>query len=234
MMPFLTICKHSIILISLTALSQALWSEAKTIRIKVPEGYDEITYDASRVNLQNLNRWVTLSPVLSQNNGYLVPEDPLLCDIKDPAYTGCGREQVWLNINNAKHSQQKIQERLERLNREQFPPEFAPIVSYFRAVQSFALWRNQQEINYFETRNIASIEKAYTPLGLDAKVSCVGVLEQIRNSSNQLRAWNLVVNDWHNCMWQEFTKATGEYPQQAWDTALKVQGIREHLVVQEN
>lgn len=218
----------------LIGLCQALLSQEKTIKLKVPEGYDEITYDASQTTPQELDYWLTLSPVISQNNGYLVPENPLLCNIDDRAYTGCGHEQVSLNRGNAKRNQEKIQERLERLSVTQFPSEFEPIVSYFRAVQAFGLWRNQQEIDYFENRNFDSLGKPYESLGIDPKVACSGVLQRIRTLSDPARAWNLVVNDWQNCMWREAVKAIGEYPKQAWDAALKAKGIREHLVLQEN
>ncbi len=222
------------LLVSWIGLSQAAWSETKTIRIRVPEGYDEITYDVSRISRHDLDHWLTLSPVLSQNTFYLFPENPQQCHSEDPAYVGCGREQVGLNRSNAKLNQEKIQARLKRLEVKQFPPDFATVVSYFHAVQSFGLWRNQQEIAYFETRKAESLERDYAPLGLHPKVSCAGVLQQIRTSLNPLSVWHSVVFDWDNCTWRQARKSLGEYPQQAWDTALKLEGIREHLVLEEN
>jgi hypothetical protein len=218
----------------LTLICQALWSQEKTIQIKVPEGYDEITYDASQVSRQDLDRWFTLSPVLSQNTNYLVPEDSLMCPVDDKAYVGCGREQVRLNHNNAERNQDKIRTRLQHLNTKELPPEFDPIIAYFRAVQSFALWRNQHEIDYAETRDVGTLERSYSPLALDPKLSCAGVLQQVRTSDDPLSAWHLVMYDWQNCMWRAASKSIGGYPQQAWSSALHNLGIREHLVVQEN
>ena len=231
-MLFLTTCNRITFLVGLTCFCQALQGQDKTIRINVPEGYDEITYDTSRVSQQDLDHWLTLSPVLSQNTNYLIPEDISWCPVYDHAYVGCGREHVF-NQNNAELSQDRIRARLKRLNAKEFPPEFQSIVSYFRAVQSFYLWRNQQEIDYAESRSVEKLERAYAPLNIDPKGSCSDVLQQIRASSDPLSAWHLMLYEWGNCVWRGAVKSIGQYPQQTWNDALNKLGIREHLVVVE-
>lgn len=214
--------------------SHVVASNIKTVNIRVPEGHDEITYDADRVSLGDLKHWLTLSPVLSQNSDLLVPENVLSCYSQDAAYTNCGpRWSIWLNISNAMHTQEKIKDRLNRLNHEEFPPDFRPIVDYFRAVQSFGLWLNREEIEFFQTKNVSLLEKKYPALNLNPGSSCSSELDAVRKSTDEISEWKLVVFQWHNCMWKQFTAARGSYPQAVWDEALKSRGIRERLVVEE-
>jgi hypothetical protein len=223
---------RALLLLAATAFSVVAASSIETIRIRVPEGYDEVTYDASRVKPEDLKQWLTLSPVLSQNTNYLVPENVSLCIIDDPGYTGCGREQTTLNIANARHGQERIRKRLKALSKAEFPSEFAPIVDYFRAVQSFALWQNQQEIAYFETKDISFLQRRYETI--DPKISCAGVLDLIRRIQDQKTARNAVRFQWENCMSEQVRMKLGGYPQEVWNSALSKRGIRERLVVEEN
>lgn len=218
----------------LAACGHLAAGDMKTLIVPVPEGHDEVTYDASRIHLSELQQWLTLSPILSENNGLLVPQNVLSCDITDPRYKHCGNEwSIWLNAGNASATQERIRERLERLQTEQFPSDFSPIVDYFRAVQSFALWINQQEITFFDTRDVSLLESKYPTLNIDTKTACAKELDAIRKSSDEITEWKLVVFEWHNCVWKQFRARVGGYPQAAWDAALSARGIHEHLVVEE-
>ena len=226
--------KNLLTLLAVGCLSMAA-SNIRTLTLRVPEGHDDITYDADRVSVNDLNHWLTLSPVLSQNTGLLVPEGVVSCDNQDSAYTNCGPKwSIWLNTSNATHNQERIQSRLVRLNHEEFPSDFRPIVDYFKAVQSFGLWLNQREIEFFRKRNLSLLEDEYPALHLDSKVTCSSELDAIRKSTDEISEWKLVIFQWHNCLWKQFTAATGGYPQAVWDQALKSRGIQEHLVVVED
>jgi hypothetical protein len=234
MMQFPTTFRYLLLLlVGLTVTGQALLAEEKTIRINVPEGYDEVSYDPGRVTRQELDHWLLLSPVISQNNYFLVPEDPNTCAHTDPTYIPCENDMRTYISANAKHSQDRIRRRLDRLDATQFPPEFESVVSWFRTVQSFGLWRNQQQIDYFETHDIASLERPYEPAGLATRTVCSAVVKQIRESLDPDDAAHIVFTDWHNCTWNGVTKQIGPYPQNAWDAAMKAHGVREHLVVVE-
>jgi hypothetical protein len=64
------LCLLSILAVSLCVGA----SYVKILTLRVPEGHDDIFYDASRVNVKDLKHWLTLSPVLSQNDNFLYPE----------------------------------------------------------------------------------------------------------------------------------------------------------------
>ena len=223
-----------LLVLAAAACSCLAVTDVTTLRIRVPEGHDEITYDASSVRAQDLKHWLMLSPVLSQNNDLLVPESVLSCYSDDPAYEHCDPNSLLLNPSNAAHTQQRIQNRLSRLGRGKFPQDFLPIIDYFKAVQSIGLWLNQQEIEFFKTRNVSVLAKKYPSLNLEPKASCSRELEAIRSSTDEIGQGKLVLVDWHNCMWKQFTAARGSYPQAVWDQALRSRGVREQLVVEED
>jgi hypothetical protein len=209
-------------------------TDIKTLSIRVPEGHDDVTYDADRVRLEDLKHWLTLSPVLSQNNNVLYPEEISACYVDDPAYEPCAGHSIWLNAANAAHSQQRIRDRLSRLKRDGFQPDFWPIIDYLRTVQSFGLWVNQQQIEFFRTKSVPLLESKYPALHINPKASCSTELDSIRKSTDEISEWSLVIFEWHNCVWKQFTAAAGSYPQAVWEGALKSRGIREHLVVDED
>ena len=209
-------------------------SDVKTLTIQVPEGHDEVTYDASRVSPEDLKHWLTLSPVLSQNTNLLVTESVLSCYVDDPAYQPCDPNPLILNASNAAHTQRRIGNRLDRLIHEQFPPDFQPIVNYFKAVQSFGLWTNEREIEFFRTKKVSSLENKYPSLKLDPEASCSSELDAIRKSTDEMSQWKLALFQWDTCMLKQFTAARGSYPQALWDDALRSRGIQEHVVVEEN
>ncbi len=212
----------------------AMSSDTKTLSIAVPEGRYDLVYDSTRIQSSDLQKWVSLSPALSQNNGLLVPENVLSCDKDDPRYTHCGSEwSIWLNQANAIETQKEIRKRLDSLRPEQYPRHLTPIVNYFRLVQAFALWRNEQEITFFQTRDVADLERQYEPLQIDPKRSCAVVLSKIRSAPDQIAEWRLAVYDWHNCVHQQFDSKVGPYPQDVWDRFLQSRGIQEHLVINE-
>src|SRR5947209_2099621 len=112
-----------------------------------------------------------------------------------------------------------------------FRPISPPIVDYFKTTQSFGLWANQQQIDFFKTRNTSVLERRYEPLHIDPKIACAQELDAVRKSTNEIAEWKLVKFKFSNCLNTQFRKAAGEYPQAVWDAALKKRGIRENLVV---
>lgn len=202
--------------VGLTVASPAVTAQVETIRIHVPEGYDEVTFDRSRVTREELLHWLTISPIISQNNYYLVPEDPISCDATDPVDIPCGRGRIRYVGANAKHTQDRIRERLGRLDARQFPSEFELIVSWLRTVQRYGLWRNQKQIDYFEQHDIGSLEMPYEPLGLSTKTACSAEIKHIRESLNPSQTVEIV---WHDCK-----TALGKRPAKEWADIRKKPG----------
>jgi hypothetical protein len=213
----------------LLSLAGDAHSEAKTLTIPVPEGRDEITYDASRIQLSDLQHLLVLSPILSQNTGLLLPPNIWSCDHDNPA-THCG-SGWWFDAGNAKYAQDNVRKNLDKLQHETFPPDFSPIVDYFKTTQSFGFWVNQQQIDFFKKRDISVLERKYEPLHIDPKISCAHEIDEVRKSTDEIAEWKLVVFKFHNCLNVQFHATAGEYPQAVWDAALKKRGIRETLIV---
>ena len=203
-----------------------------TIRVPVPEGVDEIRYAPGRVTLKDLRHWLTLSPILSQNTYFFAPETITQCDVQDPMYTGCGVEQITLNVPNAEHGLERIRIRLEGLKPQSFPSGLSKIVDYFRRIQLCALWCNQHQILFFKTRDVSMLEASYE--GAVPEKSCPDLLKRIDRVTDKSTAWGLVRHDWFNCVWTQFNKSIGDYPIGEWKVFLISQGVSEKLIVQEN
>jgi hypothetical protein len=215
-------------LLGLLCLSCA---QGETLKIKVPEGVDEITFDAKTVSADELKEWLVLSPVLSQNNDYLVPEYLDACNAPaNPDGTPCTYSDDAFNAANARRNIDRIRRRIERLTAARLPRELEPVRKYFAKVQALGLWRTERVLEFMRTGDISNLEGRYG--SVDLKAACAQVLQGIRQAPDQGAALELVRTPWTNCAWFHVRDADiGEYPERMWNSFLASKGVRERLIV---
>ena len=59
----------------------------------------DVTFDASRVSVDEVNRWMQLRDLISNENGYKVPFWLEQCFLDDPRYTPCHGEIIAIQMN---------------------------------------------------------------------------------------------------------------------------------------
>lgn len=218
-----------VILLLACAVALILNPQRTTIRIPHVMGTDEITFDPSRVSPAEVRRWLRLSPVLGPDNGYLSLESIEQCVAHDPRYQGCGKEQESVNLHNAQLNIEKIRQRIDELDDPaQYPVELSEVVSYIKRLQSFNLSRNTRLFEFEKGGDVFVLQSQFE--GLDPKLSCGTVLDQIAHAKSHAEASQLARFDWANCVWFVEREKIGEYPKGAWEKFLSAYGIREHDV----
>jgi len=212
----------------LLSLAVLVTAKPTTIRIPLAGDVDEVTFDAARVSPVEVQRWFKLSPNVGPYSHYLVPENIELCDIDDPRYQGCGREQAVINDHNARLNLAKIRQRIRDLKPDRYPPELAAVVEYLKQVQSFTLWEETRRLLFSKHFDVSVLTTKYK--GVDPKVECGAVLQKIGEAPDRATESALAYRDWHYCMWKAEDKRIGPYPDHAWQSFLSAYGIREHLI----
>ena len=206
-------------------------AQGETLKIKVPEGIDEITFDPKTVSADELKEWLVLSPVLSQNNDYLVPEYLDACNAPaNPDGTPCTWRDDAFNAANARRNIDRIRRRMERLAAARLPEELEPVRKYFAKVQALGLWRNERVLEFMRTGDISELADRYG--ALDLKAACAPDLQRIRQTPDQRAALKPALTPWANCVWFHVRDADiGEYPERVWNSFLASKGVKEHLIV---
>lgn len=208
-------------LILLPALGQR-----QTVSFTYPGGVDRVTWDPATISLEQLTRWIRLSPVLSHYNGYLVPENLSLCKAEDPRYKHCGQPQADVpDLENAQTNLNEIASRLDVLRNVDWPEGLSAISHYLEETQGFALQRGMHELAFLQTGDIAALEEKLDTV--DPSIACKAQIDQIRSAHDKKEQSKLVRFDWENCIWFAAQKKIGPYPDDAWRNFLAAQGITE-------
>lgn len=202
-----------------------------TIRIPCAGDIDEVTFDSSQLSPAEVERWMQLSPEVSRYNHYRFPEKFEQCPLDDPQYEGCGKEQVRVNLHNARLNLDKIQHRIRDLDPKRYPAELSEVVLYLRAIQSFSLQAETQRLAFATTGDASALESQFDDI--NPKLVCGTILERIRSAKREAEASALSWADWSNCVSNGEIKRIGEYPTEAWEKFLAAHGIREHFIEEE-
>jgi hypothetical protein len=215
------------IMIAVQVAALAMAGQETTIRIPHVFGTDVVRFDPSRVSPAELRRWLTLSPILGTENGYVVPENVRLCVAGDARYQDCGKGRGTLNLHNARVNIEAIRSRIRLLDdRSRYPSDLSAVVSYVRHVQSFNLWADTQLLDLAETGDISVLERKFD--AIDPGAACPGVLRRIAQTKDRAAAFEIAWHDWYNCLWNAEVAKIGGYPQKEWEEFLSARGISEH------
>lgn len=208
-----------------TAVSHA---QTRTVVYEYPWGKDVVTYNSARVSIQDLNRWMKVSPTLSHYNYMLVPEDIFLCSpLIDRRYHNCGHGRETLDKHNAQVTFSRMSARMQELRRDRYPSPLLPVIHYFTHIQSFALARGKSEFEFLDKGDIRNLEERLD--FVDPAASCRIEINNIRKSADRRERATLVEHDWFNCVWFAELAKIGPYPQAAWDSFLTSYGISEEV-----
>lgn len=211
-----------------TALPLVYQGERRTLDYNYGWGVDHISWDSPTISKGELVRWMQLSPVLSSDNGFLVPEDISQCVAEDQRYHHCPHEDFEnqpIDMGNARVTLDIIAARLSHLTRDDYPQDLSPVVHYFETVQTLAWQRGAHELAFFKTGDIAALEERLDTV--DPSIACKAQIDQIRSAHDKQMRSKLVRFDWENCLWFAAQKQIGPYPEEAWKNFLAAQGITE-------
>ena len=216
-----------LVLLMICGFTPLIHAEETTLRFEVWPMVIDVTFDRNRLTVEDVNRWMQLRDLISNENGFQVPFVLEQCFKDDPRYDSCGEGPTSININNARLNLDKIRTLIDRLDPKRFPTDLLPVVRYLTQIQEFALWKETQRLAFFQTGNASQLETPFQ--NINPKASCGVALARIHGATDKEQALQLVRHDWANCVWAEERKQLGPYPQKAWEIFLVAHGIREHV-----
>jgi hypothetical protein len=218
--------------ISMTALAvlvlsvEGTYGQEKTVVYKYPGGVDAVSFDAAKIKIEDLNRWMQLSPTLSPYNNMLVPESLESCKARDPRYHLCEPTDGFQR-NNALANLHDISKRADDLQETDYPSALAPVVEYLRRIQSFSLTRGSRELDFLTDGDLNSLERQIDLI--EPGVVCRGVIDKIREAHDANKRSELTRFDWANCVWFAERDHLGPYPTSAWKSFSAQYGIKEQI-----
>jgi hypothetical protein len=175
-----------------------------------------------------------LSPNVSDNNNYEVPEALEQCIDNAPEYLPCSHGEQTKSANfvhNAEVNLGKIRKRFQALNDTEFPPELRPVVAYYRDMQTAFLGMEEKRLRYLQSGDTEELSGSVG--GVDTTSPCAPVRRQIQTSIDATTAWNLVSMDWHNCVNRVVRQQIGPFPKAGWEKFLQHYSIEELFVPRE-
>jgi hypothetical protein len=198
----------------------------KIAKYPYPWGVVSVSFDPARITKTELDGWMRLSPNLSPYNDLLVPIDIRRCKPGDREYTDCKTDGK-LKISNVDENIRRMVNVKRSLTVQKVPDDLKPIVAYLLEIQTFALWTTEQQRTFLVTRDVAAFRNKFD--GIDSNQKCAAVLEKITRLAQEKDISELVVVDWHNCVWALETEKIGPYPKKEWQAFLTSQGIKEEI-----
>jgi hypothetical protein len=220
-------------LIAMTAFAalvlsmEGAYAQEKTVVYRYPGGVDIVSFDAAKVDIKDLNRWMQLSPTLSPYNDMLVPESLESCKAGDPRYRLCGAADSFQK-NNALANLSDISQRADKLQEANYPLVLAPVVEYLRRIQQFSLIRGNRELDFLTNGNIESLEGQVD--FVDPRVNCKTIIDNISEANDEKKKSELTRFDWANCVWFAERDHLGPYPTSAWKSFSAHYGITEKIL----
>jgi hypothetical protein len=194
---------HKVLFLVLAASMQC--SGQVTLRIPLERGQAEevvvVTFDESRVSAADVKRWV----LLHENGPYATSTRSY--------FAGCKSSNVPKMENDIK----QMQEIVKKLDSTDYPSELSDVVAYFKRIQSFWLWQEEQELAFLTDGKAPDTEYNDVELG-GCKVSDSG-----RQNCRK------VLTTWHNCVLHLMQKRLGKYPTDKWKVFLDAYGIQERV-----
>lgn len=192
------------ILLIATALA-ALSGGQTTVHIPLQPGEPEqiavLTFDTNRVSAQELKKWM----LLHENAYYSTPMFGF--------YPDCSPSDIPKLEQDIKKTEQMVID----LDPNNYPAELIDVVRYLKDLQSFLLWRGQQELEFLKSGKLPDSEYK----GIDLTKCRVPKSEDNSQSCHEL------FHRWHNCVLNKVMKQLGSYPKEKWKAFLDSFGIQE-------
>jgi hypothetical protein len=214
----------------LLTVTLASGEDKSVIEFKFPGGIDRVTYDPERIQSQELNQIMELSPVLGNDNFMIVPETIELCVANNPQYRKCSSNGN-VSVQNAETNLTKISTRIDKLDHERYPGELVRIVEYLRKLQSLWLWKEQKVLAFWKSNDPRVLESGGR--GPETFQQCDTVLQKIQSSTDVGSRFRLARVEWSNCIWDRAKLVLGPYPIEDWKAFLESRGVTEEKIVTE-
>jgi hypothetical protein len=198
---------HRLLLITIFSVAVSFNKEV-TLRIPLqpgekPEDIAVVTFDADRISVQDLKRWMLL-----HERAYY--DTPLFGFYPEPKPS---------DIPKLKEDIKKTEQIVSELDASHFPAELTDVVRYLKDLQSFWLWLSQQELAFLESGKLPPAK--YGRLDLEV---C-----QLPSSADRPPASSQIFISWHTCVNHEMAQQVGPYPKEKWKAFLNSRGIQERL-----
>jgi len=186
-----------------------------TIRVKLPAGAIAIvTFDPARFSKDELSRWMEFS----EHGRYSLPLDLFPID--------CSPEKRKAEISAFQADIPKARQLIADLDPAAYPTKLSKVIVYLKRLQSFWLWRAEQELGYITNGEIPGLEWQ----NIDAREKCAPTVEKLRSSTDIHAGCKIVFFDWHNCVNDAALHQLGPYPKEDWEAFLRAYGIQVQMI----
>lgn len=207
-----TKCALSCWLAATGAAVIAMAQNRTTIQVPIdaPQQVAIVTFDPAKASAPDVRHWMKLA-----NNAYYSRP------VGEPAE--CTKSPDLQKLERLVEDNRKL---VDELGTPSYPPELSGIVLYLKHLQSFWLWRIQQELRFAQDGDTPELEWD----NFDANDKCSATVEQLRDSRGTMKACRLVFFDWANCTNKVFLDQMGPYPMADWEAFLRAYDLRVRII----
>jgi hypothetical protein len=205
-------CLYSFIVgCGLTAVAQT----NTTIQVPLNSGdfVAIITFDENRHAAEDVKRWMELS----KEGSYSEPRHAVyLCDSN-------GASEYLPQYRSAIDETAQL---VKELDPSDYPQELSDVVTYLRHLQTFWLWLDQEQLEFLTVGRTPATKWE----DIDTGPRCNWTLAKLRRVKNPLQKCKEVIFDWSSCVNKEVQLRLGTYPEKAWDSFLRSQGLQVEML----
>lgn len=186
-----------------------------TIQVPLASGESiaVVTFNESRHSAEDVRLWMELSPEGSYSSPRVATQP-------------CRSEVTSEYISQYRTAIDETTQLIKDLDSSNYPPGLSEVVIYLHRLQSFWLWKNEQELEFLSVASPPAIEWE----GIQARNRCKWSIVKLHRVRSPMQKCKAVLFDWANCMNKAAQDELGKYPKESWDAFLRSEGLQVQML----
>jgi hypothetical protein len=227
------------------------WSFAQTFTLIFDSGddVDTVEFDPAKISDSQLGQLMYLSPYIVGYFSRLEGRDITAAgsqdgDTVDKVFLALNLEQCVAGyreyahcdanafggpnfLRNAKTNVERSKRGLAWLQNVNAPKELDAVMKFLVVRLEFSVWTEETKLKYYSTWDDGVLKEAHE--GIEPAKACSESLTRLEAAKSTVEKYELVRQEWTNCMVDAISGKMGKYPIASWEAFLRAYGIRENF-----
>jgi hypothetical protein len=172
-----------------------------------------VKFDESRHSAEDVKHWMELS----SEGYYSLPQVAA-----QPCRSRVSSEYVPKYRTAIDETGQIIKD----LDASNYPRELSEVVTYLHRLQSFWLWKHEQELEFLSAGSLPPTKWD----DIETRDRCNWTIQKLHRAKSSLQQCRAVLFDWGNCVNKVVQEQIGKYPKESWDAFIRSQGLEVQML----
>jgi len=187
----------------------------KTIQVPLESGESiaVVTFDESRHSAGDVRHWMELS----EEGSYSTPRVALY---------SCVSKSTSEYVTQYRTAIDETAKLIQELDPSDYPQELSEVVTYLHRLQSFWLWKIEQELQFLSVGSPPETKWE----NLETGPRCNWTVNKLRRAKSPLLKCKAVLFDWNSCVNKAVQDQLGPYPKKSWESFIRSDGLQVQML----